>query len=139
MTDWANFLADPRTIRAIFGDAPSLDQVELLSLVLDPQRGTNATLRILLADAEFPADPPPKWRQAGFNRVVIDLLCVPVRALDIRGLEYVPILDLKIGREGDLLRVQGATNLMSIDIRSDYLMVTSDSVTAHLSPDHPVL
>ncbi len=67
MADWAELLDDPRTIRAIFGAALSLDQVELHSILLN-RRGPSATLDIELAEAEFPADPPEKWREAGFNR-----------------------------------------------------------------------
>jgi hypothetical protein len=131
MTDWADFLSDPRTIRAIFGEAPSLDQVELFSILLEP-RGPTATLTVHLPEEEFPADPPRKWREAGFNRVVLRITCFSVRALELHGLETIPVFDLKIGREGDLLRVHGATDEMVVDIRSDFLDVHSDSVSAYL-------
>jgi Immunity protein 50 len=136
MSDWADLLDDPRTIRAIFGDAPSLDQVELNSVVLD---GPAVKLHIELAESEFPVEPPEKWREAGFNRAYIFLLCLAVRSLEIRGLETDPTFDLSIEREDGLLRVSGGTDQMSVDIRSEFLRVTSDSVKAYQRRDDPVL
>ena len=128
MTDWTELLVDPRTIRAIFGQAPSLEQVELVSIVLN-RDGPMATLSFELA--EFPVDPPKKWREAGFNAVQVRLQALGVRALEIRGLETTPILDLRLQREGDLLRVSGATDVMSIDITAEFLDVFSDGVSAY--------
>ena len=143
MSDWADLLDDPRTIRAIFGDAPSLDQVELHSVVLD---GPAVKLHIELAESEFPVEPPKKhrwpiqhWHEAGFNRAYFFLLCSAVRSLEIRGLETDPTFDLSIEREDGLLRVSGGTEQMSVDIRSEFLMVTSDSVKAYQRRDPPVL
>ena len=136
MSDWADLLDDPRTIRAIFGDAPSLDQVELHSVVLD---GPAVKLHIELAESEFPVEPPKKWHEAGFNRAYFFLLCSAVRSLEIRGLETDPTFDLSVEREDGLLRVSGGTEQMSVDIRSEFLMVTSDSVKAYPRRDPPVL
>jgi hypothetical protein len=129
MTDWAELLYDARAIRAIFGDAPSLEQVELLSIKLS-RDGPTAYLAIDLA--EFPVDPPKKWHEAGFNCVTVRLQAIGVRALEIRGLETEPVLDLRIERDGDLVRVWGATEEMSVDISADWLAVNNDSVSAYL-------
>lgn len=132
MGDWTELLIDPRTIRAIFGEtAPSLDQVELVEIVLDVDRGPDAILRFDLA--EFPSDPPKKWRDEGRNTVQVRLRAGSVQALEIRGLLISPILDLKILRDGELLRVQGATGGISIDIASEFLDVGSDSVSAYVN------
>jgi immunity protein 50 of polymorphic toxin system len=132
MGDWAELLIDPRTIRAIFGEtAPSLDQVELVEIVLDVNRGPDAILRFDLA--EFPSDPPKKWRDEGCNTVQVRLRAGSVQTLEIRGLLISPILDLKILRDGELLRVQGATGGISIDIASEFLDVGSDSVSAYVN------
>jgi hypothetical protein len=132
MGDWAELLIDPRTIRAIFGEtAPSLDQVELVEIVLDVDRGPDAILRFDLA--EFPSDPPKKWRDEGCNTVQVRLRAGSVQALEIRRLLISPILDLKILRDGELLRVQGATGGISIDIASEFLDVGSDSVSAYVN------
>jgi len=136
MSDWADLLDDPRTIRAIFGEAPSLDQVELNSVVLD---GLAVKLQITFAESEFPVEPPEKWREQGFNRACIFLRCSAVRSLEIRGLETDPTFDLSIEREDGLLRVSGGTEQMSVDIRSEFLMVTCDSVKACQRRDPPVL
>ena len=136
MADWAELLDHPRTIRAIFGVAPSLDQVELHSILLD-RDGPSATLDIELAEAEFPGDPPEKWREAGFNRAV-GLKYGGIRELDIRGLETGPIFDLKIERVGELFRVWGGTEQMSVDITADFLAIPSDSVSAFQRRDYPV-
>jgi hypothetical protein len=132
MGDWAELLIDPRTIRAIFGEtAPSLDQVELVEIVLDVDRGPDAILRFDLA--EFPSDPPEKWRDEGCNTVQVRLRAGSVQTLEIRGLLISPILDLKILRDGELLRVQGATGGISIDIASEFLDVGRDSVSAYIN------
>ena len=132
MGDWAELLIDPRTIRAIFGEAaPSLDQVELVEIVLDVNSGPDAILRFDLA--EFPSDPPKKWRDEGCNTVQVRLRAISVQALEIRGLLISPILDLKILRDGKLLRVRGATAGISIDIASEFLDVGSDSVSAYVN------
>ena len=116
MGDWAELLIDPRPIRAIFGEtAPSLDQVELLEIVLDVNSGPDAILRFDLA--EFPSLPPKKWRDEACNTVQVRLRAVSVQALEIRGLLISPVLDLKILRDGELLRVQAATGGISIDSR----------------------
>jgi hypothetical protein len=67
MTDWTDLVDDPRAIRAIFAvTAPSLDQIELLEVVLHTD-GPTAILRFNLA--EFPIDPPKKWLERGCNTV----------------------------------------------------------------------
>lgn len=133
-TDWTDVLDDPRTVRAIFGHAPSLDQVELLSITLR-RDGPIAALDIELAEAEFPVFPPHKWREAGFNRVQVHLQCVGVRTLEIRGLETTPIFDLKIERDGGVIRVRGATDVMSVDISADFLVVDNTGVSAYHRDD----
>lgn len=60
------------------------------------------------------------------------LQAIGVRALEIRGLETEPVLDLRIERDGDLVRVWGATEEMSVDISADWLAVNNDSVSAYL-------
>ena len=137
MTNWADLLDGPRTIRAVFGIAPSLDHVELHSILLN-RDGPSETLKIELAEAEFSSFPPHKWREAGFNRAIVRLQCWGVRELDIRGLETEPILDLKIERVGQLFRVWGGIEQMSMDITADFLAVPSDSVSAYQLPDFPV-
>jgi hypothetical protein len=131
MSDWADLLDDLRTIRAIFGEAPSLDQVELQSVVLD---GPMVKLQITLAEAEFPVEPPEKWRERGFNRACIFLLCFGVRSLEIRGLEADPIFDLSIEREATYCACAvGRTRCQSISDQK-VLAVTSESVKASLAP-----
>jgi hypothetical protein len=130
-SEWPELLADPRTIRAIFGDAPSLDRVELHSIALR-RDGPTAALNLVLAESEFPPFPPHKWREAGFNRVALELLCTGVRALEIQGLETTPIFDLKIEPVGRLRRVRGATDRMMIDITAEFLDVTNRGVSAYL-------
>ena len=95
-------------------------------------------LDIELAEAEFPSDPPEKWREAGFNRAILGLKCGGVRELDIRGLETEPIFDLKIERVGELFRVWAGTEQMSVDITADFLAIPSDSVSAFQRRDYPV-
>ena len=133
-TDWTDLLDDPRTVRAIFGEAPPLDQVELLSIELDSWRRF-ATLHIELPESAFPVFPPHKWREAGFNRVQVSLRCWSVRRLEIRGLQHDPIVDLRIEREGELRRVRAATNEMSLDITADFLAVTNRDVSAYIRDD----
>jgi hypothetical protein len=133
-TDWTDLLDDPRTVHAIFGEAPSLDQVELLSITLR-RDGPVAAVSIELAESEFPVFPPSKWRDAGFNRVHVELQCVGVSALEIRGLETTPIFDLKIEQDGRLIRVHGATVEMSVDIGADCLVVANTGVSAYLRDD----
>ena len=130
-SEWPELLADPRTIRAIFGEAPSLDQVELHSITLR-RDGPTVALNVVLAESEFPPFPSRKWREAGFNRVALEILCIGVRALEIRGLETTPIFDLKIAAEGRLRRVRGATDEMMINITADFLDVTNRGVSAYL-------
>ena len=133
-TDWTDLLDDPRTVRAIFGEAPSLDQVELLSIELESWRRV-ATLHIELPKSAFPIFPPHKWREAGFTRAQVILRCWSVRKLEIRGLQHNPIVDLRIEREGELRRVRAATDEMSLDITADFLGVTNKDVSAYLHED----
>ena len=58
--------------------------------------------------------------------------------MDIRGLETEPIFDLKIERVGELFRVWGGTEQMSVDITADFLAIPSDSVSAFQRRDYPV-
>jgi hypothetical protein len=128
--DWTDFLDDPRTIQAIFGDtAPSLDAIELLEVVLDANNGPDAILRFDLAG--FPTEPPQKWRDGGCNTVQLRLRAVSVQTLQIEGLLIAPRLDLKIVRDGELLRVRGATEGFSIQVATEFLSVTSDAISAY--------
>ena len=129
MTDWTDLLDDPRAIRAIFRDtAPSLDQIELHEVVLD-RDGPTAILRFDLA--EFPIDPPKKWLEQGCNTVQVRLQAIGVRTVEVQGLVTSPVLDLEIRREGKDLHVGGGTAGMSFEITSEWLAITSDSVSAY--------
>lgn len=135
--EWPELLDDPRTVRAIFGDAPSLERVELVSITLD-RDGPTVVLDLVLAASEYPLFPPHKWREAGFNRATLCLKCVGVRSVEIRGLETTPILDLEIEREGSSRRVRGATAEMSLDITADWLVVDNQGVKAYLRDESVV-
>jgi Immunity protein 50 len=129
MTDWTDLLDDPRAIRAIFGDAaPSLDQIELLEVVLHTH-GPTAIIRFNLA--AFPIDPPKKWLERGCNTVQVRLQAIGVLAVEVQGLVTSPVLNLEIRREGEALRVTGSTEDMSVDITTEWLAITGDSVSAY--------
>jgi hypothetical protein len=120
----------------------------IFTLKTEPQRWSGYTARVETpplvsrdirntrpdsGGAEFPSDPPKKWRDERCNTVQVRLRAGSVQALEIRGFLISPILDLKILRDGELLRVQGATGGISIDIASEILDVGSDNVSAYVN------
>jgi len=130
MTDWTELLVDPRSIRAIFGSTrPSLTGIELHKIELDRD---GPTVRLHLHLPEFPVNPPKKWVERGCNRVWLKLQAIGVREVNIRGLVTEPTMDLTVFRNGDLVRVRGATDGMTLDLATDFLAIPSDSIGAYL-------
>lgn len=133
MEDWTDILLDPRTIRAIFGDqSPSLLGVELhrIDVTRDgPMVGLTFNVR------DFPLDPPPKWREAGFNCVQIRLRGIGVQELHVDGITTNPTVDVVLTRVGTLVRVQATGEGVSIDLTAGWVDVASDAVSAYLKRD----
>lgn len=132
--DWTELLDDPRTVRAIYGDrAPSLCGVEVHEIVVH-RDGPSVVLHLGLED--FPADPPQKWREAGFNRVALRLRAFGVHEVLLEGITTNPTVDLTLVRDENLTHIRGTGDGLLIDLKAEFVVVTSDSVSAYLKGDY---
>ena len=124
MSNWTDLLNDPRAVRAIFGDhVPSLSGVELFEVVVNHDN-LHAVLRFDLQD--YPADPPPKWSAQGFNRVQVELKAWGLQEVlvDVTTTRTTTV-DISVVRDGALTRVRGIGDGVLIDLRADFVDVSS--------------
>jgi len=130
VTDWLDLVLDPRPVRAVFGDVtPSLRDILVETATLEI-RGHGITLGVALAD--YPADPPRKWRQAGNNTVWLTLAFDDADLIEVHGPLTTERADLVVTREGEHLRAEltGATLRMSIRCRwFDVRRITAGQTT----------
>ncbi|WP_245713547.1 Imm50 family immunity protein [Nocardia vaccinii] len=129
---WIELLTDARAIRAIYRDnPPSLDNLTMHELCLH-RDGPRAVINAVLA--EFPSDPPKKWRDQGFNTVYIKLYLEGVTKADISGIDTDSRINLQLNREdGQIHATTGPGSTTTFDIWSDFLILNSISAY-HTSP-----
>lgn len=91
---WLDLVERSEGLRIVFGGVvPHLDDVRLLSVTLD-QNGPTAILRFDLA--EYPADPPIKWKKEGHNTVQVELSVSGLLETKISGWALDNVSSLKI-------------------------------------------
>lgn len=110
--NWTEFVLDARPIEAIFGaNPPSLASVDLHEINLH-RDGPRVLLRFDLR--EFPAKPPSKWSNSGFNRVQMNLLAGGVHRIEIAGFSSSQMVDLSMAKDGPLIHLRGQSEEVSL-------------------------
>jgi len=120
---WLDTLADPRPIRAVYGDGvPGLAPVVLHEVCLH-RDGPRVTLRFDLPD--FPAEPPRKWLAQQANVVQVALTLVGIQGITLSGWTTQPVLDLSLTHEDGTVVVTGAGSGVRLDIQAEAATITS--------------
>ncbi|MFI1974588.1 Imm50 family immunity protein [Streptomyces wedmorensis] len=96
--NWADLLVNPGDLQRLYPTPPPLVAVTVRSVHLN-HYGPALTLRIDLP--EFPQNPPPEWREAGFDRLQCHLQFIAVEHLEMRGWSPPSITEIKIERCGE--------------------------------------
>jgi hypothetical protein len=91
--DWIDLTGRAEFLRKLFPLAPSLRGVRVHEVSLQ-QDGPRVLIRFDLN--EFPSQPPPKWIQAGANKVQIRLMCIGVQRWVMRGWTANNIADIRM-------------------------------------------
>ncbi|MEU0029962.1 Imm50 family immunity protein [Streptomyces sp. NPDC006335] len=98
MLDWIAALSNPQPILAVYGEAvPTLDDVRIEELCLSVN---GPVLRLRFDLAEFPVNPPVKWRRDGLDVVQVEISFGGVRAISVDQFSTDSICDLKIRKDG---------------------------------------
>ncbi|WP_165956638.1 Imm50 family immunity protein [Kribbella antibiotica] len=128
MMEWIEALSNPQPVLAIYGNKlPALDKVRIEELVLSVN---GPTLRLRFDLAEFPADPPAKWRRDGLEVVQIELAFGGLQAISINELTVDSICDLTVRKDGpvrfsgesDSVKLHGLADTATILRVSAYAM-----------------
>ncbi|WP_179107061.1 Imm50 family immunity protein [Variovorax sp. KK3] len=131
MTHWTDLLVDAAPVRAIYGSSPPLlEGVDLHEMSLH-RDGPRLLLRFDLHG--FPDHPPAKWSASGLNRVQMRLLAVGVENLQISGFSSNMRMDLRIVKEGPLVRLCGQNEHAKFGLRTEFVMV--DGISAYRQGD----
>lgn len=107
MLEWIAALSNPKPVLAVYGDTvPALDEVRIEELCLSVN---GPTLRLRFDLAEFPINPPVKWRRDGLDVVQVEIAFGGVRAISIDEFSANSVCDLKI-RKGELVSFSGESD-----------------------------
>lgn len=124
-TNWTDSVLDAAPVKAIFGpNPPSLEGIDLHEINLH-RDGPRVLLRFDLQD--FPVHPPRKWASAGFNRVQMRFIALGVQLMEIAGLQSSMKTDLKINKEGRLVRICADNGAFRLKLTAESLIVESIS------------
>ena len=124
---WIDLVLDATPVKAIFGqELPMLEDIDLHEIALH-RDGPRVLLRFDLQD--FPMHPPKKWVAEGFNRVQMRLLASGVRELHIAGWQANNRVDLRIEKDGSLVRIRADNGVVQLDLIADFLIV--DRISAY--------
>ena len=80
---WVEVLENPEAINSVFDGPPLLDEVDLVSVVLERD---GPTVILAVALKRTPDKPSPKWQRMGANAVALKLQLLAVENLSIEGL-----------------------------------------------------
>ncbi|WP_196814645.1 Imm50 family immunity protein [Nocardia sp. BMG111209] len=129
---WIELLTDARAVQAIYRDnPPSLENLILHELCLH-RDGPRVVIKADLAD--FPDNPPKKWRDRGFDTVRVELLLDGVTRAEISGISINSQISLRLTREkGQIHATVGPGSTTTLDIWSDLLTLNLISAY-HTSP-----
>jgi len=78
---WLDLVENPQAISSIYNHAPSLEQLEIMSVKLDRE---GPTVELTLALREFPTPSPKRWPLEA-NAVTVHLQLMGVQSLEILG------------------------------------------------------
>ncbi|MEV6249651.1 Imm50 family immunity protein [Streptomyces sp. NPDC051742] len=95
--NWAELLVNPADLQRLYATPPPLAAVTVRSVHLN-HYGPMLTLRIDLPN--FPQNPLPEWREAGFDRLQCHLQFLAVEHLEMRGWNPPAIADFQMERCG---------------------------------------
>ena len=93
---WLDELENPEAINSVFETAPSLDEVEIVSVSMD-RDGPTVVLAVALH--ESPSKPSPRWQRTGANAVTLNLQMFAVEAVKMEGWSTDNKVKLTIVRE----------------------------------------
>jgi hypothetical protein len=79
---WLDKLENPEAITSVFETAPSLEDVELLSVTLSQD---GPTMLLVIALNESPSKPSPRWQRAQPNAVSVKLQLFVVENIRLEG------------------------------------------------------
>ncbi|MFJ3822034.1 Imm50 family immunity protein [Streptomyces nodosus] len=128
MLEWIAALSNPKPVLAVYGDAvPVLDEVRIEELCLSVN---GPTLRLRFDLAEFPINPPAKWRRDSLDVVQVEIAFGGVRAISIDEFSADSVCGLKIRKDGlvnfsgesDSVKLQGVADTATILRVSAYAM-----------------
>ncbi|MGD9482216.1 Imm50 family immunity protein [Streptomyces sp. TRM70308] len=128
MLDWIASLSNPQPVLAVYGDTvPTLDEVRIEELCLSVN---GPTLRLRFDLAEFPTNPPAKWRRDRLDVVQVEIAFGGVRAISVDEFSVDSVCDLKIQKDGlvsfssesDSVKFQGTAETATILRVSAYAM-----------------
>jgi hypothetical protein len=123
VSSWLDILDDDRALRAVYrGEVPTLQGIDLHEIRLH-RDGPSLSLRFDLAD--YPGNPPKKWRSQNLNTVQVELTFGPLRSVLIDRFSLRPIVNLSLIKESDLIDVLIDSDQVKISALAECVMLRS--------------
>jgi hypothetical protein len=123
---WLDAVEDGRGVLAIFGQAPSLESIDVQGVSLH-HNGPRIVMAFALRD--YPADPPKKWVAQGFTTAQMSLSFVEVRDVRLAGWDIDVVGDLSLDRVDG--RVAVAFNSPATTLTFSALAVDVQNISAY--------
>ncbi len=129
---WLDLLENPQAISTLFGSAPSLDGVEIISTKLDRD---GPTVDLSVALNEYPAHIPTKWRSLEADAVVLVLQLMALESLHIEGWSTTNRANISIvRRSGSQLELLATADAFRMSCIFGFLRVAGISPYVRVSP-----
>jgi len=134
---WTETLDNPEAIKSVFDVPPSLEGVEIVSIVMG-RDGPTVVLAISLN--EPPSRPSPKWQRMRANAVSLKLQLFAVKSFSLEGWATDTKANLQVeGTKGKSVTVSAVGPNISLRCSCRFLSVQGISAYCRESPPVPAL
>jgi Immunity protein 50 len=131
---WLDTVEDDRGVLAVFGQAPSLESIDVQGVSLH-HNGPRIVLAFALRD--YPADPPKKWVAQGFTVAQMSLSLVDVRDVRLAGWDVDVVGDLTLDRVDGGVAVAFTSPATTFTCTAAFVYVQGISAYQEAPPDAP--
>lgn len=132
VSNWLSLAENPKAILSLYGKPPSLSAIDLIEVKLH-RDGPRLELRADLA--QFPEDPPDKWRANGYNTVQMKLSLVGLKDINISSWSLRNLAKMKLEKRGGRIALTVHGDECHLESVGDFLII--DSVRGYVN-DEPV-